>query len=420
MKLFSLFSLICLAATGFAQSASEPVPLSALVERIVAHHPELRFYEAELAAAQSGARAAGARLNPELSLELGRRRVTDPAGLATEGTAWGVSVAQAFEWPGRIQLRKAVANRDVALAELGLARFRAALSARAHVLAFDLHAATQRAAAVGEVARRFAELKEIFLARDPAGITPLLETRVIEASELALQRRATEAALAAERARVELNQLRGAAIDEPLVLDPPWVSFARAPDDAALLAAARERNFTYLARKLELEQQGFAVRLARHENRPDIAIAPFYSEAKAGERETNYGVGLSLSVPLGERRRAGVDTAKARRQQAEVAVTLAERELEREVLAAAREFAAKVAETERWSPDTVAKFRDAAELADRHYRLGAVPIATYVELQTRYLDAVEALLDTQREAVSAGLRLQELTGLNFNAVTFAP
>ena len=55
-------------------------------------------------------------------------------------------------------------------------------------------------------------------------------------------------------------------------------------------------------------------------------------------------------------------------------------------------------------------------MADRHYRLGAVPIATYIELQMTYLDAVEALIDTEREAIEAGLKLQLLTGLNFKAV----
>ena len=66
------------------------------------------------------------------------------------------------------------------------------------------------------------------------------------------------------------------------------------------------------------------------------------------------------------------------------------------------------------------KCREAADLADRHYRLGAVPIATYIELQNSYLDAVEALLDTKIEALEAGLKLQELTGLDFKPVEIAP
>ena len=70
----------------------------------------------------------------------------------------------------------------------------------------------------------------------------------------------------------------------------------------------------------------------------------------------------------------------------------------------------------KWRPESVDEFRKAAELADRHYRLGAVPIATYVELQKQYLEAVEALLDTRREALEAGQEIQRLTGLDFNAI----
>jgi LPS export ABC transporter protein LptC len=46
-----------------------------------------------------------------------------------------------------------------------------------------------------------------------------------------------------------------------------------------------------------------------------------------------------------------------------------------------------------------------------------VPLATYVELQNSYLDAVEALLDTQSETLEAGLKLQQLTGLELDYST---
>jgi len=65
----------------------------------------------------------------------------------------------------------------------------------------------------------------------------------------------------------------------------------------------------------------------------------------------------------------------------------------------------------RWRPDSVQHFKEAAEVADRHYRLGAVPISTYVELQKQYLDAVEGLLDTKKEALEAAAQLELLTGV---------
>lgn len=387
---------------------------------IASAHPELRFYEAEIVAARAGVRGV-APAAPELSLGLGRKRIS-AAGVdfATEGTAWSVSLAQTFEWPGRLALRRAVAERDVALAEVGVARFRAALDARSRGLAYGLHVAGTKAASVREVAERFAALRETFLAREPGGLTPLLETRAIEAQELALQRRATAAELELQAALLELNQLRGLAPDALLVLAPAVPVFGDAPALPVLLDAARENNFEFRSRQLALEQQGYALRLARHERYPAITVSPYYASEGGDGRETTVGVGLSLPLPLTRTPRAGVEAAEARRIQAEAAVRAAQRELEREVTVAAQAFTAKVAEIRRWAPDSVAKFREAAASADRHYRLGAVPLSTYLELQSAYLDATEALLDTQAEALDAGLRLQLLTGLNFGAVRLTP
>ena len=425
-SLFRLCPLVGLllpfAAT--AQSTPEPgapVSLPALVGEISAHNPELKFYEAEIAAAKAGVRSASSLASPELALDLGHKRVRNASGASLgDGAAWSVSVTQTFDWPGRLALRKAIANRDVALAELGLARFQNALASRAHLLGYSLSAAAEKAAAIREVADRFSALKETFLAREPAGVTPLLETRVIEASELALQRRASDAEVALQTALIELNQMRGVPAGEPLRVAPSVLQLNNAPATATLLAAATENNFDYRMKQVELEQQGYAVQLARNERYPSVSVSPYFSSAKAGDRETIAGIGLSIPLPVTGRSRSAVDIAGARQRQAETAALIAQRELERDVLVAATTFSAKVAETRRWSPDAARKFREAAELADRHYRLGAVPIATYVELQTSYLDAVESLLATQSEALAAGLKLQQLTGLDFKAVEVSP
>jgi cobalt-zinc-cadmium efflux system outer membrane protein len=419
--------LMLFALAGAARAQTEPaesspaVSLSTLVSEITAKNPERQFYQEEIAAAKAGVRLSSRLSDPELSFDLGQKRLRDSTGAKIgDGAVWSVSVTQTFEWPGRLSLRKAIANRQVELAELGVARFENALTARARTLAFGLYAANAKASAIREVSERFSALKETFLARDPAGVTPLLETRVIEASELALQRRATEAELAVQATLIELNQLRGVAADAPLRVEAPALGFNAVPSTPDLLAAAREKNFDYRMRLVELEQQGFAVSLARNERYPGISVRPFLSKDNVGDRETIVGVGLSVPLPISGRTGANVDIANSRRRQAETAVLVALRELDREVITSAQAFATKLAESRRWSPDAVLKFREAADLADRHYRTGAVPIATYVELQKSYLDAAEALLDTQSEALAAGLKLQQLTGLELNPVELKP
>ncbi len=384
--------------------------LDALVSETLERNPELKFYQAEIAAARGGRKTAGSLANPELSGGVGQKRVSG-GGPSAEGIAWSATVMQPFEWPGRPGLRKAIANRDIELAELGYGRFKVALAGRVRTLAYGLFAAQEKAAAAGEVAERFKALREVLVQRDPAGLTPLLETRVVEATELNAQRKASEALLASQSALLELNQLRGAAPDAGLSVRQTHLAFRPAESKNTLIALARTNNFEVRVRALELAQQGFRVDLAKNERYPTISVGPSISEERAGDRERIIGVGVSLPLPLWNRNTGNIEAAKARRIQAETSFYVTQREMERRVIEAALTYETKLREMAKWRPDSVEHFREAAEVADRHYRLGAVPISTYVELQKQYLEAVEGLLDTKKEALEAAAQLELLTGL---------
>jgi cobalt-zinc-cadmium efflux system outer membrane protein len=399
-------------------TATNAAALDALVAQALRENPELQFYRAELAAAKAGRKTAGLRPNPELSGLWGHKTSTEPStGLSAEGVAWSVSLMQPFEWPGRIGLRKAIANRDVELAELGLERFRVALGSRVRVLAYGLFAAQQRAGAAREVAERFKALREVLVQREAAGVAPLLETRVIEATELTMQRKASEAELASQSALLELNQLRGVAPGAVLSVEEPSLKFGPSGNKDVLLALAWTNNFELRVRAAELAQQGFRVALAKNERFPTISVGPSYSEENALERDRVIGVGVSFPLPLWNRNSANIEAAAARQMQAETSLLVAQREVERKVLDAATTYDSKVREMGKWRADATEHFREAAELADRHYRLGAVPVSTYVELQKQYLEAVEGLLNTKKEALEAAQNLELLTGLGRALVT---
>jgi len=407
---------VSLAAAESTVATNLPPPtsrvgLEPLVAEVLEHNPELNFYRAEIAAAQGERRTAAAWANPELATTLGQKSGRG-GGLAQEGAAWSVSVQQTFEWPGRIPLRKAIANHQGQLAELGFAQFKSALAARTRTLAYNLFAAQEKAVAAQEVADRFQQLREVLVQRDPAGLTPLLETRIIEATELTLKRKASEASLAAQGAMLELNQLRGVPWTNTLQVQSTRLIFNAAPAPDVLLAAARTNNFELRMRQVELEQQGFKVSLAKKDGYPAFTVGPYLSQEWAGDREQQIGVALSMPLPLWNRNQGNIETATARQKQAETSMYVAQRAVERQIVQQALTYQTKLAEMAKWRPESVEEFRHAADLADRHYRLGAVPIATYVELQKQYLEAVEALLDTRREALEAGQQLELLTGLN--------
>ena len=412
MKLLLTFtlSIITLAARLNAANEKSPsaVSLDKLVTQALAENPELKFYEVEIAVAKGERKAAGTWANPEISGEVGRKRVR--GDISAEGTAWAVSVQQTFEWPGRMSLRKAIADHSVQLAKAGLEQFRAALAAEVRRKGYALFAAQRREAAAAEVAVRGEELVATLVQREPAGVTPLLETRAIEASVIKLRRAASEAAQQAMEAGFELNQLRGRAIGESIIIADVTPTFSELPSVKELIRRAAHGNFELRQREIELAQQGFKVCLSENEAWPSIKAGPQFSQEKAHDTETRAGVGISIPLPLWNRNTGNIEAAKGRELQAQTSLSLAQRGVERKLREHAASYALHRKEMERWNPKVAEQLREAATLADRHYRLGAVPLATYLEVQSSYLDALQAIYATQADALTALAEIELLTG----------
>jgi outer membrane protein, heavy metal efflux system len=418
MKQNILKLLLYLTVIGVSSLTAEKLSLladqmtpDAVVRQALEKNPELNFYAAGIAAAKGAVKTAGTIRNPELNTQAGYKNARDKSGdTLGEGAAWSLSVNQAFEYPGRIALRKAIAKGDVELAELHFKQFRLTLAARVRTLAYGILIAQERSAAAREVADRFQALTDVLAQREPAGVTPLLETRIIDANTLSLRRQEREAALAGKTATAELNQLRGQPVSTPLEVGGGQIGFAQV-SLPTLLDAARRNAFDIRIREAELAQQGFKVSLSKNERYPAIAIGPFYSQENAADKEQQAGIGVSVPLPLWDRNAGNIETNKARERQAQASLLTTEREVERRVAQSAAIFQAKREEIDKWQADTVAKLRETAELADRNYRLGAVPISVYVETQKQYLEVLGAVHDMKKDALQAAQELEILTRL---------
>jgi cobalt-zinc-cadmium efflux system outer membrane protein len=410
---FIFSSFLLFAALPTIPAAEQPIPktIEHLVSLTLAANPEIRFYEAEIATARAARSTAGRLSNPELSLEVGQNRVSS-ADSRSNGLAFSVALAQPIEWPGRLGLRKAIANRDIALAELGLERFRFHLASRVRVLAYTLAAHQEISGAANEVASRYAALREVMVQREPAGIAPQLEIVTIEAAALVAESRAAKAAVTVQKALLELNQLMGRRADTPLVVKRAAFDMKTPPSLDSLLGTAMKNHYDLRIRRAELEQQGFKVELAKNERYPAFTVGPFVQvqNTKNLEDQTVAGIGVSFPLPFWKSGKAEVTSAQARQVQAQATLSVAQREVERQVTESMLLFKTQQSRIVLWKGDAIAKFSDAAALADRHYRLGAVPMGTFVELQDKYLEAVESISEAQTQALEAALKLEELTG----------
>jgi cobalt-zinc-cadmium efflux system outer membrane protein len=121
-------------------------------------------------------------------------------------------------------------------------------------------------------------------------------------------------------------------------------------------------------------------------------------------------VRLSTTLPLWNRQAGEVAVELGRQAQANATLIAAERKIERDVFDLAAQYEAKRRALGQWDNAPAQRFAAAAADADRNYRLGAIPLTTYTQMQQAYVDATRAMLDTRREALEALLQLRVLNG----------
>ena len=209
--------------------AQERQTLDGLVAMALANNAELHAYEAEVAAAKGQRTQAGFFKNPEVSVEIGGREVRDSENvLQGNGTTFSVSIMQTFEFPGKGTLRKAIANKNIAIAELGLEQFRLALAGQVRVLALEYLAAEREAGAAESVYGRSSQLARQLSSQGDFGAKLKIETRLLQASLIELGSAIKTASLRREEARTKLNALLGRPQNLPLRINDSFLGSTKA------------------------------------------------------------------------------------------------------------------------------------------------------------------------------------------------
>lgn len=394
----------------FAQDSSPTNSLEQLVAEALANNVELQATEAEIAAARGERVSAGAWRNPELSADLGVKEARDSEDiLQGNGIAFGVQLSQTFEWPGKGTLRKAIADRNVVIAELALEQFRRALEARVRGLGAELAALDEKGRIADNIASEGKKIVQALGGRAKAGAQQIIEIRLIEATIIDLRKTALEMETQAAALRVELNLLRGFPSFSPLRID---ASALRVPSPVglkSLLASGGANHPRVRLRALELENAGYRLREARLSGAPDIAIGPFFNREEAGDVETTIGAAISLPLPLWNQGRGEIEQAKARSEFSAAALVTAQREAETEIAKLHREWVSAYRLLEEITPGRVKEFQEAAELASRQFRTGGIPVQIYLDMQRESLAVAASRQDALVIALRNAASLEQLT-----------
>lgn len=328
--------LLLLALVNAPVAAQQPrptLPLDSAVQRALRAHPRIAASRAALDAAIARRRQAGARANPTLSWQYEQ---TSRAGAENSQHITTLKQPLAFGQRG--------ARRDAATAE--------ELAASADLRATELEIillTTSAYAAVLEAERRhviatrsaatFAEAVRIVEARLAAGDASGYEQRRIqlEAARYAAVReaRAVEARRA-RRALLALVEPADANRDRDLALAFD-LTLAAVPSDDSLLALGLAERPDLLAAAARVRAREAQARLASWERLPVPALAGGLKTETAAGLGSLRGIaaGVSIPLPLFDRRSGARDAALADAAEAELLLADRRRVAAQEILAAA-------------------------------------------------------------------------------------
>ena len=354
--------------------------------------PDLRAAHAAVEAARGRELQAGAIENPSLSYSTER---TSGGGQTNSQQIAGLE--QRLEIGDQRGARRSAATSRRRAAEIRLAGAGALVDyevARAYA---EVIAADRRARLARQASAAFEEAGRVSARRLAAGdISGYADRRLsLEAARYAALQ--AEAALASRSARLALSSLIAPAADSL-----PGVSFVLSdsiPETipqlnvAALSAIALRNRSDYLASSLEAEALAAESRLASRERIPSTVLSAGYKTEKSpgiSESLNGFAAGLSLPIPLFDRRGGAIQAAEAEHRRAVAETEIVRRRITREVADAHDALRAVEEQRALLAPQLGAPAAAALRSAQVAYSEGEIPLLEWLDAVRAYHEAVSA------------------------------
>mgnify|MGYP001546962152 CR=1 FL=1 len=403
-------------AMAFPAKSQEPnyntphaLTLEAAVQRALTNNPEIRVLQADIASARGAVNAAKTWENPQLSIAPGYKAVRE-ADTQFHGD---FGLDQKFEWPGKRALRRALAQKDVELRRLALDGFRSQLAIQVR-RAYDALQTAHQVVALREqqlaMAKAFADAAR---KKVDAGFAPDFEATKAEVEIVTSQKSLRDSRAQYDAVRVQLNTLMGASPNQSLRLASQSLENPKFPGRTSMLELALAKNTAIQVQEAEAERAGLNVDSVRKSRWPDITAGPSLEYTRD---EQIVGLGVSLPLPLWNRKQGEIATANAELEKMRARLEQLQRDIVSQVTTAAQNFAAAQDSLAYYTPQLREKLKIALDTAEQSYSEGRTSLLLYLEAQRTYFDTQADYYSTQQQLHAAEAELASAIGLPIDQI----
>lgn len=391
------------AQTSPLATAEDGLTLEQALDLAGANAPGIGAADAGVRAAEAQRRVAGQRPNPSVNVE-----VENVVGTGTysgiRGAETTVGMSLPLELGGKRSARIAVADTQTARARLAVVTARADLRLRV-TQAYNEAVASERRLLIARDQQRIAtEGLRAANVRVRAGRASPLEEQRADVARINADTALAQAERAVTLTHANLARLVGR---EPGALDLGWFDRVAAAVGPRL-PASPEGTLALAAAEAEVATANAQVRLARSQRVPDLTVSAGARRLEA-TNDVAAVFGVSLPIPLFNNGRAGIDAARAQREQAEALRRVALLDAQRAIVTAETDLANAEANAQAANGPALAAAQEAARIARIGYREGKFGQLDLLEAERTLAQTRSAAIDALAAYQDAKARLERLT-----------
>lgn len=376
---------------------------SELVARAIERNPELKALDFEADAERSRAVQAGFWEDP--TLELGGEKKTEPVGDTNFGR---IGLSQTISKPGRLRAREEAARKMADLANVNGEASRIELRGQVLELIYEFRVAHEKANHSQERLRRLKTVETYLKSRTFAAPQRKAEASIVRSKLLVLEKENSELEATESAAWNSLNTYLG--FGERIEVSAPWYTTGQNLDFKELEHRAQERNPDLKRQSLQVQLRESEFKAAEADRWPGLTVSASFSNGSGASPEKNYGLGISLPLPMWNGNRGNIDASKASMSAAENRLDWARSRMTANLKSALDHYKASLLTLSKLSFDKMGSFeRDMTEI-DASFKRGQVDLITYLEADAQHFESLNAALDAQVEYVSNLRKILLLVG----------
>jgi len=389
---------------GPGAMAREVYPLAQLEDMARESNPALKAAAKSVDGADAAVQTARAFPNPEVEYLAGNARYR-PGLAGVSGAADSLSISQPLDLPFRRTPRIEAAKAGRGASAAGYRAFEADWIADLRRAYFDVLRRTAEKVNAQEDLALMQSVHSKIKLRVEQGDTPRIELIRAEADLLNVQKNAQSAILREEQAFLQLRALVGPKLPEDFGVAGQLEAPLPLPALGGLIDQALAGNPMLERARAQAEQARYRLNYEEAGRLPTVSLRA--TREKDREIQSNK-IGVSLSLPLWDRKLGPVREAEAQVTQSQLQLDAQGHAIRQNLEIAWRQHKVALGQVNALENGLVAQARAAVDVAQTAYRAGERGLIDVLDAQRVYRSARADLIASRFELAAAWVEIQRL------------